>query len=139
METIIVDTGPIVALFNANDRFHAPVRHWFEKHSAAYQLVSCEAVITEAAYMLGWNIDTQPACLSWAQHSLTIQPIAGNAYEKMGQWMRQFANVPMDFADACVLWLFMERRGSSVLTLDQRGFGVFRLPGQRKFPSVVAL
>jgi uncharacterized protein len=139
VETIIVDTGPIVALFNANDSFHAPVRHWFEKQSAAYQLVSCEAVITEAAYMLGWNIDTQTACLSWVQHSLTIQPIAGHANEKMGQWMRQYANVPMDFADACVLWLYLEHRGSSILTLDQRGFGVFRLPGQRKFPSVVTL
>lgn len=139
MQTVIVDTGPIVALFNANDRFHAPVRQWFEKYSAAYQLVSCEAVMTEAAYMLGWNIETQAACLSWAHSSLFIQPIPSTDYEKMGHWMRQYANVPMDFADACVLWLYQAHPACTILTLDQRGFGVFRLPGQRKFPTVVSL
>lgn len=38
----------------------------------------------------------------------------------------------MDFADATLLWLYRETAESRLLTLDARGFGVFRLPGMAK-------
>ncbi len=54
--------------------------------------------------------------------------------------MSGYANVPMDFAGATVLWLYQATQGAQIITLDQRGFGVFRLPGlAKKQPAVVRL
>jgi hypothetical protein len=53
--------------------------------------------------------------------------------------MNNYRNVPMDFADACLLWLYQNTANAQILTLDNRGFGVFRLPNSKKHPRVVKL
>ena len=50
MTTTLVDTGPIVALLNRQDRHHG----WAVDTFAAVRppLLTCEAVLSEAAYLL---------------------------------------------------------------------------------------
>jgi predicted nucleic acid-binding protein len=47
--------------------------------------------------------------------------------------MRKYANVPMDFADATLVVLAEEFQVGNVLTLDRRGFGVYRISGTKRF------
>lgn len=140
LKSIILDTGPLVAYFDRNDHDHADVLQWFEKHARAYRLRTTEAVITETTHLLDFHVGLQTAFLDWVSTAVQITPVGTAAYAQIAQWMRGYANVPMDFADATVLWLYSETPDAQILTLDQRGFGVFRLPGQaRKVPKVVAL
>ena len=140
MRAVIVDTGPLVAYFDRDDHDHASVHAWFAARASKFRLLTTEAVVTEATHLLDFNVAVQTAFLAWAARAMAVLPVPQTAYDELAAWMNGYAKVPMDFADATVLWLYRETRESQILTLDQRGFGVFRLPGQaRKRPAAVQL
>lgn len=140
MRAVIVDTGPLVAYFDRDDHDHASVRAWFAERASKFRLLTTEAVVTEATHLLDFNVAVQTTFLVWAARAMVVLPMPQGAYEELAAWMNGYAKVPMDFADATVLWLYRETREAQILTLDQRGFGVFRLPGQsRKRPAAVQL
>lgn len=140
MKSTVLDTGPLVAYFDVDDHAHAAASAWFERESHKRRLLCTEVVVTEATHLLDFNVAVQTAFLDWVRGAVAVVPVPASAYETIAQWMRAYDNVPMDFADATALWLYRETPDAEILTLDQRGFGVFRLPGQvRKMPKVVAL
>lgn len=145
MNAVIVDTGPLVAYFDPADADHERVKIWFAKHSKRYTLHSTEAVLTEASHMLAFDVARQIACLEWSAQVMQLAHLPSHEMRKVTEWMRQYSQVPMDFADAGVLWLHKQLANSSILTLDQRGFGAFRViadPASRsraKFASVVSI
>lgn len=139
MRAVIVDTGPLVAYFDRDDHDHSSVYGWFAGQASKHRLLTTEAVVTEVTHMLDFNVAVQAAFLNWAGRAVAVVPVPQAAYEELSQWMHGYAKVPMDFADATVLWLYRETRDARILTLDQRRFGVFRLPGQGKKPSTVLL
>ena len=51
IRNVLVDTGPLVALLNRHDHFHA----WAKEQAAHCEspLATCEAVLTEATHLLG--------------------------------------------------------------------------------------
>lgn len=137
MQAVVVDTGPLVAYFDRDDQDHASVHAWFASQSAKNRLLTTEAVVTEVTHMLDFNVAVQAAFVAWAAIAVAVTPVPQTAYEEIALWMRGYAKVPMDFADATVLWVYRATREAQILTLDQRGFGVFRLPGARKRPATV--
>ena len=140
MQAVIVDTGPLVAYFDRNDNDHASAFTWFANNAAKHRLLTTESVVTEVTHMLDFNVAVQTTFLAWAALAVAVTSVPQSAYEEIATWMRGYAKVPMDFADATVLWLYRETGDSRILTLDQRGFGVFRLPGQgKKRPATIDL
>jgi predicted nucleic acid-binding protein len=140
MRTVVVDTGPLVAYFDRDDHDHPGVHAWFATRASKHRLLTTEAVVTEVTHLLDFNVAVQTAFLAWAARAIVVAPVPQAVYRELSTWMSGSANVPMDFADATVLWLYRETRDAQILTLDQRGFGVFRLPGQgKKRPAVVVL
>lgn len=140
MRAVIVDTGPLVAYFDRDDHDHASVYAWFAGRASKFRLLTTEAVVTETTHLLDFNAAVQAAFLVWAARAMVVMPVPQRVYEELAGWMSAYAKVPMDFADATVLWLYGEIREAQILTLDKRGFGVFRLPGQgRKRPAAVQL
>ncbi len=132
MRRVVVDTGPLVAYFDVGDHDHASVHAWFATHSASHRLLTTEAVVTEVTHMLDFNVEVQAAFVAWASMAVMVTPVPQTAYEEIAAWVRRYTKVPMDFADATLLWLYRETPQSKLLTLDERGFGVFRLPGPSK-------
>jgi len=65
---VLVDSGPLIALFNAADRWHAPVLQWLQAHPQA-QLISTWSVATEVCALLARRIHNEAALdfLRWAQ------------------------------------------------------------------------
>ena len=57
---ILVDSGPLLALFNAADHWHLPVRHWLETHPAV-RLITTWPVLTEVCALLARRIHNQAA------------------------------------------------------------------------------
>ncbi len=47
--------------------------------------------------------------------------------------MTQYADRPMDFADATLVLLAARERLSVILTIDHDDFETYRLPGRKKF------
>jgi hypothetical protein len=60
---VLVDSGPLLALFNAGDRWHQPVRQWLQAHPTM-RLVSTWPVLTEVCALLARRIHV---CV-WPSH-----------------------------------------------------------------------
>ena len=134
MPRALVDTGAIVALVNRADRFHGEAVEWF-KHFRG-QLLTTEAVITEAAYVLAASPAHQRAALLWCERAraaglLSVELVAD--YAVLARIIAQYASLPCDYADASLIAL-AERAGvAAIATIDQRDFSVYRLRGRKQF------
>ena len=104
-ETVLVDTGPLVALFDPSDRDHVPCEQALadlERNRLATSL----AVITEATYLLGFSIKAQSSLLAFiGARALDIEPLVAADIERASVLMQKYADLPMDFADATLRFL----------------------------------
>lgn len=63
-------------------------------------------------------------------------PIVGldsPGHRRAASLMRQFADTPMDFADACLVVLADILESNDVFTIDRRGFAVYPAPSEHGF------
>ncbi len=67
---------------------------------------------------------------------LSTEAILTEATHLLGRLIEQYANLPMDYADATLVVLAEEVATDWVFTTDHRDFGVYRLPGRRRFRIV---
>ena len=134
MSRALVDTGAVVALVNRADRHHAAAVDWFQRFRG--QLLTTEAVVTEAAYVLAASPAHQRAALLWFERAraaalLKVEPVAD--YAVLARIIAQYASLPCDYADASLIAL-AERTGvTAIATIDQRDFSVYRLRGRKHF------
>lgn len=134
MARALVDTGAVVALVNRADRHHAAAVEWFRRFRG--QLLTTEAVITETAYVLAASPAHLRAALLWFERAraadlLKVEPVTD--YAALARIIAQYSNLPCDYADASLIAL-AERTGvTSIATIDQRDFSVYRLRGRKRF------
>ncbi len=107
---IVVDSGPVIALFDAGDAYHRRALEWIRQTRAA--LISTIAVVTEAMYVLEESLQARQNLLAWIQGGgLTLtEPQAGD-FARISELIEKYADLPMDFTDAVVVAL-CERLGS---------------------------
>jgi predicted nucleic acid-binding protein len=132
---VLVDTGPLVALLDPSDRERPRCRSALDRLEA-FELVTTEAVITEASYLLDFSIEAQAGL----QHLLSsgrprVEPVTKADRPRLAELLDKYRDLPMDYADATLVVL-AERLGCArVFTLDRRDFGVYRV-GRKRFELV---
>ena len=125
-QPVLVDTGPLVAWFDRSDADHKRCRRFFSQASGP--LISTWPVVTEVCHLVPTAL--APRFLEWIQlGGLQLAEIPTAALLAIGPWMRQYGNLPMDLADASLLWLAHHRNIRAIATLDRRDFSIYRLPG----------
>ena len=128
----IADTGCLVAFWNRADAHH----RWARGTSVAAPLRTCEAVLTEAAYLLG---RPGPLLRMLVEGDLTLDFDAARHAPDLLRWLDKHADLAPGYADACVVRLAELFPRFEVLTTDQRDFSVYRtLSGRairRRFPD----
>ncbi|MCU0571198.1 MAG: PIN domain-containing protein [Oculatellaceae cyanobacterium Prado106] len=126
MEIVIADTGFIVALTNRNDNRHSDVRTIYVQN--LYALLP-QTVLVEVAYLLGRDVGIAivVAFLRGISAShFTITELTDQDIARTAEILEQYADSRLDFVDATVMAV-AERLGiTTVLTLDQRDFRIFR-------------
>lgn len=55
MKSIIVDAGPLISLFDKDDKYHLPVLNYFKNFTG--RLITTWPVITEVTHLLSFNIN----------------------------------------------------------------------------------
>lgn len=70
MRSIVVDSGPSVALFDRSDRYHEPAVRFLQRNRSP--LISNLPVVTEVVCVLDFSREAQRDFLAWAQRALTI-------------------------------------------------------------------
>ena len=120
---VIVDTGPIVALLNRRDTFHA----WSIDQAAILEppFITCEAVLAEAHFLLS-GIHQGSAQLNQLIGSgkLALTSIVEEHLDRIGDLMSIYYNVPISFADACLVCM-AEKLEGAIFTLDS-DFKIYR-------------
>ena len=122
----LVDTGPLVGWFDRSDQDHARCRRFFSDFRGV--LVSTWPVLTEVCHLIPAEVALRfLSCVSLG--GLNVAELSGSALELMASWMQQYGDLPMDLADASLLWLAHEHGLRRIATLDRRDFSIYRLPG----------
>ena len=124
---VLVDSGPLLALFNAADDWHAPVAAWLRSHPGA-ALVSTWPVLTEVCDLLARRVHNQAALdfLLWVERGGVRVDVPGEiSLMQMRRIAQRFADLPLDLADASIAEA-AERLGlRRVLSIDA-DFDVYR-------------
>jgi predicted nucleic acid-binding protein len=123
-EIVLLDTGPLVALADRSEEHH----QWAsaQLHRMHGPMVTCGAVLAEA----GFVVRHHPTALARTRDLLERSDII-SAEESQMLWLRawglmeRYANVPMSFADACLVALAESTPGARLFTLD-RDFLIYR-------------
>ncbi len=135
MTRLLVDTGPLVALLNRRDRHHGWVREILD--ALEPPVYTCEAVISEACFLLSRIVGGQDALLELlTNHVIEVDFQMSNELVAVRSLMRKFATVPMALADACLVRMSELDRSSVILTLDS-DFRVYRRNRRQIIPTIM--
>ena len=135
----LVDTGAVVALFNALDPYHLAASHWFRDFRG--QFLTTDAVVTETAYVLADIPVQQRASLIWFERMrnaklMRISPVPD--YAAIVRIMQRYADLRCDYADATLVDLAERTDVVAIATVDQRDFSVYRARGTKRFRILLA-
>lgn len=122
---ILVDTGPIVALFDARDEAHVRCRAFLR--SVRQPLVTTLPVLTEAFHLL------DPASLGAValaqfvtERGVGVRDLDAAMLTRALELMAKYRDHPMDLADASLVVLAEASRALTVWTLDRNDFAAYR-------------
>lgn len=124
---VLVDSGPLIALFNGADRWHAPVRAWLQANPAA-TLFSTWPVATEVCALLARRIHNEAALdfLRWVQRgAVTLDRAVDGSLTDVLRISERFADLPFDLADASIAEAAARLKIKQVLSIDA-DFDVYR-------------
>jgi uncharacterized protein len=124
---VLVDSGPLIALFNGADRWHAPVLAWLRTNPGA-KLISTWPVATEVCALLARRIANDCALdfLRWAQRGgISLDGAAPGSLTELLRIAERFADLPFDLADATVAEAAARLQVRHILSIDA-DFDVYR-------------
>ena len=132
---VLVDTGPLVAALNRLDRHHK----WAKARLAeiAPPMLTCEAVLAELCFLVRNIPGGSRAALELVRQGVLELPFrSADHIEPLTRLMKKYADVPMSFADACLVRMSEVHADSVLLTLD-RDFLVYRRNGRQVIPTLI--
>lgn len=131
MRKILIDSGPLIALFDRNDKYHLASVEFIKNNKS--ELITTIASITETLHLLDFSRNAQIDFLGWVNAgALNIEQITSSDIARIKELTIKYSDLPMDFADACLVLLGEKLNISSIATID-RDFDVYRLKGKKTF------
>ena len=133
---VLIDSGPLVALFHVGDNHHKRVRDFFKKNH--FSFISTLAVFTEVSHFLSVNANAQQDFFKWVmQKGVIIADINQNDIPRLMELTKKYSDIPMDFADATLV-ITAEKTGiREIISLD-KDFDIYRLPGREHIRNLYA-
>ncbi len=131
MKKILIDSGPLIALFDASDKYHKKAVSFIKANK--FPLVSSIASVTETLHLLNFNRNAQLDFLEWVyQGAVEIQNIENCDFERLKELTEKYRDLPMDFADSCLVYI-AEKHGIHTIATIDRDFTIYRINGKKKF------
>jgi predicted nucleic acid-binding protein len=132
LPTGLIDTGAILALVDRSDEWHEPCVEAYNGNRLPW--LTTEAALTEAFHLVQRNLGDDRAIWTLLfSGAIRMSPIGNEELPAIHALMAQYADRPMDFADATLVHLAARERVSLILTVDHDDFETYRLPGRKKF------
>jgi hypothetical protein len=121
-------------MVDRSDRHHRRVRRFLDSYRG--QLLTSWPVLAEACHFMPER--TQIRFLRWAAAGgLNVAELPESALSVIADWKEKYRNLPMDLADASLLWVAEQTGVCDILTIDLRDFTAYRLPGGKALTPVL--
>jgi len=120
----LCDSGPLIALFDPSERSHDHCRAALQEFRGRF--VTSWPVLTEVFHFLDRPVGRTQLWDFVLSDAVRVEEVLKSDLARMRALMEQYADLPMDFADASLVALAERLRVFRVFTLDRRGFAVFR-------------
>ena len=132
---ILVDTGPLVALFEPQDAQHAHCRAVLR--TLREPLFTTVAVLTEAFHMLSPGSQGADRLRDFvAQGGLAVWFMASTPLHRAFELMEQYADHPMDLADASLIVAAEVLQTRKIFTIDRQDFLTYPIRRGHRYYSV---
>jgi len=123
---ILIDAGPIVAFLNKNDQHHPFVEKQMRNYPPPFY--TCEAVVTESFFLMSRIPRGEDKLIELLETShIQLETSYSNHSKQIHELIKKYSNIPMSFADACLVQMAENTDNKSVFTID-RDFQIYRLP-----------
>ena len=126
-QRLLIDSGPLLALFNGNDHWHAPVLAWLRSHPRI-RLITTWPVTTEVCALLARRIGNAAALdfLAWVQRGgVEIDTPHAGTLPDILTICERFADLPLDLADASIAEAAARLGIRDILSIDS-DFDIYR-------------
>jgi predicted nucleic acid-binding protein len=131
---IILDSSVLAAILRRRDEYH----RWasVKVNDIPAPMVTCEAVLSETHFLLRDIPLARRAISKMSENGIFV--VAFNYEEQkafVGRLVEKYADVPMSFADACLVRMSELYPNSAVFTLDS-DFKIYRRNGRQPIPLI---
>ena len=117
MKNILIDAGPLIALFDKKDRYHEKAVEYLR--NSPDRFVTSWPVITEVSHMLDFSVEAQIDFLQWCERGgLRIVDIESEELGRIIKLTQKYSNVPMDLADSTLVVLAERLDIKEIVTID---------------------
>jgi len=136
MKKTLIDSGPLIALFDASDKYHQATVQFIKTNKSP--LITTLASITEALHLLDFNRNAQLDFLEWVSRGgVEIHNIQNRDFNRLKELTQKYHDLPMDFADSCLVYLAEQLNLNTIATID-RDFTIYRIKGRKKFKVLLS-
>lgn len=117
MKSILIDAGPLIALFDKDDKYHQQVKEFIKRYTG--RLITTWPVITEVTHMLDFNQQAQIGFLQWIDRGgLAVEEALFEHIGRIIQLTEKYQDLPMDLADASLVILAEKLAITEIVTID---------------------
>jgi len=129
---ILLDTGPLVALFDKSDNYHAACHAALK--TLSLPLVTTTPVLTEALYLLNFSWNIQDDLFGFiSADGVHLHDLNSGMLKACRELMGKYHDLPMDFADASLVALAEAEDITTIFTLDHKDFRIYRTKKNKPF------
>ena len=124
---IIADTGPLYALADADDSFHASVKSFISKNRET--IIVPGPVVVEVCYLILEHLGSAAEIVflkSLATRQLLLEQPVARDLERSIEILEQYRSSRFGMVDATVMAMAERFSIRTVLTLDRRHFAAYR-------------
>ena len=122
--TLLVDSGPLIALFDAGDKWHDRIVKYLRTYHG--RLLTTWPVLTEVSHLLDFHLQVQLDFLRWVERGgIEIYPLEQHHLESIIRMMDKYTDIPMDLADATLMYVAHREHLDTILSIDS-DFDVYR-------------
>lgn len=123
---ILIDTGPIIALFDPRDHKHERCAEVLS--GIRDRLITTVPVLTEAFHILSPESQGSDRLRDFMeQEGLSVWFLDNESLRRALELMESYRDQPMDLADASLLVAAEKLKTGKVFTLDRKDFTTYRI------------
>lgn len=135
---ILVDIGAWLALLDRGDLYHKACSEFFRTNREP--LITTYPVLVECVHLMFRQVGVART-LVWvetlARAGVEVFVMRTDHLTRLSELMRQYADLPMDLADASLVLLAEENQEGRIVSTDQRDFHTYRWKSQYPFRNLL--